>query len=109
MLKSPTVQSAWKNRKRSVYSVVRQKNEREHQGSGVRAETMKKVHKNKLEVAEMRMLRWMCGVAKLDKIINERIRTTKVVEIEKKVQERRLKQYGHVVSTEEHSLTSHRH
>ena len=90
MLKLPTVQSGWKNRKRSVYSVVRQKNEREHQGSGVRAETMKKVHTNKLEVAEMRMLRWMCGVAKLDKI-NERNRTTKVVEIEKKVQERRLK------------------
>ena len=42
--------------------------------------------------AEMRMLRWMCGVTKLDKIRNERIRrTTKVWEITKKVQERRLK------------------
>ena len=38
----------------------------------------------------MRMLRWMCGVTKLDKIRNERIRgTTKMGE--KKVQERRLK------------------
>ena len=46
---------------------------------------------NKLEVAEMRMLRWMCGVTKLDKIRYERIRgTTKVGEITKKVQERRL-------------------
>ena len=37
----------------------------------------------------MRMLRWMCGVTKLDKIRNERIRgKTKVGEITKKVQER---------------------
>ena len=28
-------------------------------------------HENKLEVAEMQMLRWMCGVATLEKIRNE--------------------------------------
>ena len=40
----------------------------------------------------------MCGVTKLDKIRNERIRgTTKVGEITKKVQEMRLKWYGHVM------------
>ena len=40
----------------------------------------------------------MCGVTKLDKIRNERIRgTTKVREITKKVQERRLKLYGNVM------------
>ena len=51
----------------------------------------------------MRMLRWMCGLTKLDKIRNERIRwTTKVGEITKKVQERRLKWYGHVMRREEH-------
>ena len=53
----------------------------------------------------MRMIRWMCGVTKLDKIRNERIRgTTKVREITKKVQERkrRLKWYGHVTRREEH-------
>ena len=51
----------------------------------------------------MRMLRWMCGVTKLDKITNERIRgTTKVREITKKVQERRLKWCGHVMRREEH-------
>ena len=39
----------------------------------------------------MRMLRWMCGVTKLDKVRNERIRrTTKVGEIAMKVQERML-------------------
>ena len=46
----------------------------------------------------MRMLRWMCGVTKLDKFRNERIvGTTKVGENTKKVQERRLKRYGHVM------------
>ena len=66
---------------------------------------LKKAQENKLEVAEMRMLRWMCGVTKLDKIRNERIRgTTKVGEITKKVQERRLKWYGHVMRREEHCV-----
>ena len=52
----------------------------------------------KLDVAEMRMLRWMSGVTKLDRIRNEVIRgTTKVGEISKKVQESRLKWYGHVL------------
>ena len=42
----------------------------------------------------------MCGFTKLDKIINERIRgTTKVGEITNKVQEIRLKWYGHVRNT----------
>ena len=50
----------------------------------------------------MRMLRWMCGVTKLDKIRNERIRgTTKVEEITKKVQGGRLKWYGHDMRREE--------
>ena len=44
------------------------------------------------------MLRWMSGVTKLDRIMNERIRgTTKVTEISKKVQESRLKWYGHML------------
>ena len=50
----------------------------------------------------MRMLRWMSGVTKLDRIGNERIRgTTKVEDISKKVQESRLKWYGHVLRREE--------
>ena len=52
----------------------------------------------KLDVAEMRMLRWICGVTKLDRKKNERIKgTMKVVEISKKEQERSLKWYGRVV------------
>ena len=47
------------------------------------------------------MLIWMSGVTKLDRIRNERIRGTKKVgEIAKKVQESRLKWYGHVGPTE---------
>ena len=46
---------------------------------GVDIWALKEAQENKFEVAEMRMLRWMCGVTKLDKNRNERIRgTTKV-------------------------------
>ena len=55
---------------------------------------VKKAQEKKLDVAEMRMLRWMSGVTKLDRIRNERIRgTTKVGE--------RLKWYGHVLRIED--------
>ena len=44
----------------------------------------------------------MSGVTKLDRIRNERMRgTTKVGEISKKVQESRLKWYGHVLRRED--------
>ena len=70
---------------------------------GAETRVSKKAQENKLEVAEMRMLRWMCRVTKLDKIRNERIRgTTKVGKTTKKVHERRLKWYGHVIRREEY-------
>ena len=51
----------------------------------------------RLEVNEMRMLRWMCGVTRVDKIRNEHIRwTTRVVQASKKISDKRLKWYGHV-------------
>ena len=60
---------------------------------------MKKSQEKELDVAEMRMLRWMRGVTKPDRIRNEIIIvTTKVGEISKKVQESRLKWYGHVLT-----------
>ena len=101
----------------SVLSVVRQEDEREDQEKVYRtvlrpalmygAETwaLKKADEKKSEVAKMRMLRWMCGVAKVDKIRNERIRgTTKVGEITKKVQDRRFKWYEHVMRKMEHYI-----
>ena len=69
---------------------------------GAETWAVKKAQEKKLDVAEMRMLRWMSGVTKLDRIRNEIIRgTTKVGEISKKVQESRLKWYGHVLRREE--------
>ena len=51
----------------------------------------------RLEVNEMRMLRWMCGVTRRDKIRNQYTReTTRVVQASKKITEKRLKLYGHV-------------
>ena len=54
----------------------------------------------------MRMLRWMCGVTRKDKIRNEHIRgTTRVAQASKKITERRLNWYGHVMRRDgEHIL-----
>ena len=50
-----------------------------------------KAQGQKLDVAEMRVLRWMCGITRMDKIRNERIRgTTEVAVISKTAKERRL-------------------
>ena len=47
---------------------------------------MKKVKGKTFDVAELRMLRWMSGVTKLDRMRNKRIAgTTKVGEISKKI------------------------
>ena len=65
---------------------------------GAETWAVKKAQEKKLDVAEMMMLRWMSGVTKLVRNRNERIRgTMKVGEISKKVQESRLKWYGHVL------------
>ena len=99
-----SIQSGWKNWKRisgilcdrrislrvkgKVYKTV----VRPAMMYGAETWAVKKAHEKKLDVAEMRVLRWMSGVTKMDRIRNERIRgTTKVGEISKKVQESRLK------------------
>ena len=110
------IQSGWKNWKRvsgilcdrrislrvkgKVYKTV----VRPAMMYGAETWSMKKAQE-KLDVAEMRMLKWMTGVTKLTRIRNERIReTTKVGEISKKVQESRLKWYGHVLRREDENV-----
>ena len=69
---------------------------------GAETWAIKKTEEKKLDVAEMRMLRWMCGVTRKDKIRNEVIRgTTKVRKISDKIQESRLRWYGHVMRRDE--------
>ena len=65
-----------------------------------------KRQEKRIEVTEMRMLRWMCGVTRKDKIRNEHIRrTTRVAQASTKITERRLNWYGHVMRRDgEHIL-----
>ena len=48
-------------------------------------------------VAEMRMIRWMCGYMRIDRIMNGVIRDlAKVAPIEDKMRESRLRWFGHM-------------
>ncbi|XP_068225024.1 uncharacterized protein, partial [Palaemon carinicauda] len=59
---------------------------------GTETASMRKTEEKRIDMAEMRMLRWMSGVTREDRIRNNYIRgSTKVVEISKKVQEGRLR------------------
>ena len=72
---------------------------------GTEAASMRKTEEKRMDVAEMRMLRWMCGATREDRIRNEYVRgSVKVVEILKKVQEGRLRWYGHILRREEEHI-----
>ena len=59
---------------------------------GTKCWTVKKQYVSKMNVAEMRMLRWMCGKIWRDKIRNERIhKMIEVAPIEEKMRENRLR------------------
>ena len=58
---------------------------------------LKKLQVQRLMVAEMRMVRWMCGFTRLDGIRNVVIRNLAgVAPIEEKMRESRLRWFGHV-------------
>ncbi|KAK9713818.1 hypothetical protein RND81_06G053100 [Saponaria officinalis] len=58
---------------------------------------VKHCHIQKMSVAEMRMLRWMCGHTRKDRLRNEIIKEkVKVAPIEDKMMENRLRWFGHV-------------
>ncbi|KAM1889548.1 hypothetical protein ACFX13_047518 [Malus domestica] len=64
---------------------------------GTECWAVKHQHVHKMGVAEMRMLRWMCGHTRKDKIRNEDIRgKVGVAGIEGKMRENRLRWFGHV-------------
>ncbi|KAL6560073.1 hypothetical protein OROHE_006311 [Orobanche hederae] len=64
---------------------------------GTECWAVKQCHVQKMNVAEMRMLRWMCGHTKKDRLRNEVIRKkVRVASIEEKMMENRLRWFGHV-------------
>ena len=69
---------------------------------GAETWTTTKRGEERLNVNEMRMLRWSCGVTRKDRVPNKFIRgSLKVAEVRRKVMERRLTWYGHVERREE--------
>ena len=56
----------------------------------------------KMEVAELKMLRWALGVTRKDKVRNEYVRrTAKIAKLGDKPRNARLRWYGHVKRREE--------
>ena len=54
-------------------------------------------HVQQLSVAEMRMLRWICGHTRMDRIRNDDIRDRlEVAPIEEKLVQHQLRWFGHV-------------
>ena len=57
----------------------------------------KRRHVQQLGVAEMRMLRWMCGHTRKDRVRNDDIRdSVGVAPIEEKLVQHRLRWFGHI-------------
>lgn len=64
---------------------------------GLEAAPLKRQEERKLDVAEMKMLRWMVGITRLDQVRNDYVRgSVKVGELSSKVQESRLRWFGHL-------------
>ncbi|XP_045458246.1 uncharacterized protein LOC123668558 [Melitaea cinxia] len=56
----------------------------------------------RVHAAEMRMLRWLCGVTRKDRIRNKNVTgSLKVASVTKKIRRSRLAWYGHVMKRDE--------
>ncbi|KAA5655339.1 hypothetical protein F3G58_31385, partial [Pseudomonas aeruginosa] len=67
--------------------------------------TTKVADERRLHAAEMRMLRWMCGVTRMDRIRNEYVRgSLKVAPVTEKLRSARLGWYGHVMRRNENEV-----
>ncbi|CAG4978243.1 unnamed protein product [Parnassius apollo] len=67
---------------------------------------MRKTDEQKLQVTEMKMLRWSGGVSRTDKIRNDYIRGSfKVAMVHEKLREIRLRWYGHVMRRDDDHMT----
>ena len=68
---------------------------------GVECWPVKNSHIQKMRVAEMRMLRWMCGLIRGDRVRNETIREkVGVASVEDKMRQGSLRWFGHVMRRE---------
>jgi len=64
---------------------------------GLECWPLKKTQVQRLMVEDMRMISWMCGFSRIDRIRHEVIRDlAKVAPIEDKMRETRLRWFGHV-------------
>ena len=64
---------------------------------GTKCWPVKNIFEHKMEVTEMRMLRWMCGHTLMDRIRNQEFRDKLgVAPISEKMHENRLRSFGHV-------------
>ncbi|XP_063615413.1 uncharacterized protein LOC134788453 [Penaeus indicus] len=69
---------------------------------GMETVAVTKVQEERMQVAEMKMLRWSLGLTIMDKVSNETIRErVQVGELKKKLSETRLRWQGHVTRREE--------
>jgi len=69
---------------------------------GMETVAITRAQEEKMQVAEMKMLRWSLGLTRLDKIRNEDIRgRVKVGKLKEKIRETRMKWLGHILRREE--------
>ena len=72
---------------------------------GIEGTRIKKVNEKRMGVAEMKMLRWLSGVTRGDRISDTPIKGIfKVTEVSKKMQEAKLRWCGHVLRRDEEGV-----